>query len=170
MGHDRRVEVVRGRGDRGGRPRAAPSWTLPVRRAGRLVAGSVALSSVDGRLVTSQGGVYLAGQGAALLLGNLRNDMQARIGLAIVVGGAVTVVYNDPTHQARRTPWFSLRCRSRSVGFGDDLHRNRKTATVRRIHATLPAALNSAVKRRLIPWNPALHVELPTAERVDTRV
>jgi integrase len=30
--------------------------------------------------------------------------------------------------------------------------------------------LNAAVKRRLIPWNPALHVELPTGARPDTTV
>jgi signal transduction histidine kinase len=58
-----------------------------------------ALSFPDGRLITSQAGVYVAGLGAALLLGNLRSDTQARTGLAIVVGGAAVVVYNDPTHQ-----------------------------------------------------------------------
>lgn len=41
----------------------------------------------------------------------------------------------------------------------------RSAATVRRIHATLRSALNAAVRRRLIPWNPALHVELPSADR-----
>lgn len=35
------------------------------------------------------------------------------------------------------------------------------TSSVRRIHACLRSALNTAVKRRLIPYNPALHVELP---------
>jgi hypothetical protein len=39
---------------------------------------------------------------------------------------------------------------------------SRGPATVRRIHATLRTALSAAVKRRLIPWNPAVHVELPT--------
>lgn len=34
-------------------------------------------------------------------------------------------------------------------------------ATTRRVHATLRAALNSAYKRRLIPFNPANQVELP---------
>lgn len=34
-------------------------------------------------------------------------------------------------------------------------------ATTRRVHATLRAALNSALKRRLIPFNPANQVELP---------
>ena len=37
---------------------------------------------------------------AAFLLGNLRDDTQARIGLAIVVGGAATVIYNNPRHAA----------------------------------------------------------------------
>ena len=60
---------------------------------------SVALSFVDGDLITSQGGLYVAGLWAALLLGNLRNDVHARIGLAIVAGGAAIVVYNDPSHQ-----------------------------------------------------------------------
>ena len=54
------------------------------------------LSFVDGRLVTSQGGVYIAGLGAAVLLGNLRNGVQARAGLAIVVGSSAILMYNDP--------------------------------------------------------------------------
>jgi integrase len=33
-------------------------------------------------------------------------------------------------------------------------------SSVRRVHAALRSALNTAVKRRLIPYNPALHVEL----------
>ena len=37
---------------------------------------------------------------AAFLLGNLRDDVQARLGLAIVVGGAAIVVYNEPGHVA----------------------------------------------------------------------
>lgn len=35
------------------------------------------------------------------------------------------------------------------------------TASIRRVHACLRSALSTAVKRRLIPYNPALHVELP---------
>ena len=38
-------------------------------------------------------------------------------------------------------------------------------ATQRRIHATLRAALNTAVKRRLIAYNPAVHIELPRGPR-----
>ncbi len=37
--------------------------------------------------------------------------------------------------------------------------------TIRRVHAALRSALNSAVKRHLIAYNPALHVELPSARR-----
>ena len=37
--------------------------------------------------------------------------------------------------------------------------------TVARIHATLRCALNAAVKQRKLPFNPAVHVELPAASR-----
>jgi len=60
---------------------------------------SATLSFVDGRLITSQPGVFVAGLGSALLLGSLRSDVQSRVGLAIVLGGAAIVVYSDPTHE-----------------------------------------------------------------------
>ncbi|MEV7830470.1 Arm DNA-binding domain-containing protein [Streptomyces subrutilus] len=41
----------------------------------------------------------------------------------------------------------------------------RKTATVRRIHATLRSALTTAVKQQLITFNMAKNVELPTSQR-----
>jgi len=44
------------------------------------------------------------------------------------------------------------------------------SSTVRRIHATLRAALNGAVRRRLIPYNPALQVELPAERRTPSSV
>ncbi len=37
--------------------------------------------------------------------------------------------------------------------------------TMRRIHATLMSALNTAVRKRYLPYNPARHVELERAER-----
>jgi signal transduction histidine kinase len=58
------------------------------------------VSFIDGRLVVGQAAVYVAGLGASVLLGNLHGLRQARIGLAIVVGSAVVVMYNDPTHSA----------------------------------------------------------------------
>ncbi|MFI7067328.1 sensor histidine kinase [Kribbella sp. NPDC050124] len=60
---------------------------------------SAALSFADGRLIVDKAGLFLAGMGAAVLLGNSRSDRQARIGLAIVLAGAAIVVYNDPFHQ-----------------------------------------------------------------------
>ncbi len=58
---------------------------------------SGALSFVDGRLIAENDIVFVAGLGAAVLLGHLRNDLEARVGLAMVLGGAATVVYNSPS-------------------------------------------------------------------------
>ena len=72
-------------------PFAAPAavWVL-----------GAAFSFVDGRLVVFTTGVFVAGMVASFLLGNLRDALQARLGLAIVLGGAAIVVYNDPDHTA----------------------------------------------------------------------
>jgi signal transduction histidine kinase len=56
------------------------------------------LSFVDGRLVASTASAVVAGIAAAFLLGNLRDAVQARLGLAIVLSGSAIVIYNDPTH------------------------------------------------------------------------
>jgi signal transduction histidine kinase len=55
---------------------------------------AAALSFVDGELVTFAVGVNIAGLIAAFLLGNLPDARQARFGLAIVVGGALIVMFN----------------------------------------------------------------------------
>jgi signal transduction histidine kinase len=62
--------------------------------------GSAALSLVDGQLVTTQAGGFLAGMAAALLLGGVRRGPLARVGLLVVLGCAAIVVYQDPTHGA----------------------------------------------------------------------
>ena len=59
---------------------------------------SAALSFVDGRLIVGQASISITGMIAAILLGNLRSEKQARVGLAVVATCAITVVYNDPTH------------------------------------------------------------------------
>lgn len=59
---------------------------------------AAAVTFVDGRLVVFTSGVYVAGMAGALLLGSLRDAQQERLGLAIVLGGAAIVVYNDPNH------------------------------------------------------------------------
>lgn len=60
---------------------------------------AAALSFVDGRLVVFPPLVYLAGMAAAFMLGSLRDDRQARLGLAVVVGGAAIVIADDPTRR-----------------------------------------------------------------------
>ena len=69
-------------------PFAAPAavWVL-----------AAALSLVDGRLPVFAVSVFVAGMAAAFLLGNLRDDMQARVGLGIVIAGAAIVTYNNPS-------------------------------------------------------------------------
>ena len=62
-----------------------------------LVAATVSL--VDGRLVVFPLGVYVAGMAAAFLLGKLSDARQGRIGLAVVLGAAAIVVFNDPRHE-----------------------------------------------------------------------
>lgn len=59
---------------------------------------AAAVSFVDGRLVVFTTGAYIAGLSAAFLLGNLRNDLEARLGLAIALGASAILVYNNPEH------------------------------------------------------------------------
>jgi signal transduction histidine kinase len=59
---------------------------------------SAALSFVDGSLIVGLAPVSIAGMVAAVLLGSLPDERQARVGLAVVLVSATTVVYNDPTH------------------------------------------------------------------------
>jgi signal transduction histidine kinase len=66
------------------------------------------LSFVDGRLVTFSTGVYILGIATAFLLGNGRDTTKARLGLAIVVGGAVVIVYNLPEHSAAEQVFIPL--------------------------------------------------------------
>jgi signal transduction histidine kinase len=59
---------------------------------------AAALSFADGGLVPFTASVFAAGIAAAFLLGNLRDAVAARLGLAIVLAGSAIVVYNDPNH------------------------------------------------------------------------
>jgi signal transduction histidine kinase len=61
---------------------------------------AAALSTVDGRLIASLAALTLAGMAASFLLGNLPDAFQGRVGLAVVLGGAAIIVYNDPNHAA----------------------------------------------------------------------
>jgi signal transduction histidine kinase len=59
-----------------------------------------AVSFVDGRLIVFTTTASLAGAVAAFLLGNLRDETQARLGLGITFAGAAIIVYNDPNHSS----------------------------------------------------------------------
>jgi signal transduction histidine kinase len=61
---------------------------------------AAALSFVDGRLVVFTATASVAGLAAAFLLGRLHDGLRARLGLLVVLGGAATIVYNNPTHAA----------------------------------------------------------------------
>jgi signal transduction histidine kinase len=55
-------------------------------------------SFVDGRLVPFSPSISVAGLAGAFLLGNRRSNLESGLGLALIVGGAATIVYHDPTH------------------------------------------------------------------------
>ena len=57
---------------------------------------AVGLSFVDGRMVTFPTGVFVLGMTASFLLGNVHDALPARLGLAVVVGGAAIIIYNRP--------------------------------------------------------------------------
>jgi signal transduction histidine kinase len=75
-------------------------WRFAFAAPAALWLTAAALSFVDGRLVVFPLGADIAGFAASFLLGNLSDRAQARFGLAIVVGAAAIVVYNDPAHSA----------------------------------------------------------------------
>jgi signal transduction histidine kinase len=61
---------------------------------------AAALTFVDGLLIPFIGSLGVVGLATAFLLGNLRDDRQAGIGLAIVLGCIVVVVVNIPGPQS----------------------------------------------------------------------
>ena len=61
---------------------------------------AAALTYVDGVLIPFIGSLGVVGLAAAFLLGNLRDDRQAGVGLAIVLGCIVIVVANIPGPQS----------------------------------------------------------------------
>ena len=60
---------------------------------------AASFSFIDGRLATFSAGTSVAGYVASYLLGNLRDTVQGRVGLAVVVGSAAIVMYNEPGHE-----------------------------------------------------------------------
>ncbi|MCC6223496.1 MAG: sensor histidine kinase [Thermoleophilia bacterium] len=62
--------------------------------------GAAALAFADGRLIVSTASAMAAGMAATFLLGNLRDPVQARVGLATALVAAAVVVYRNPDHSA----------------------------------------------------------------------
>jgi signal transduction histidine kinase len=60
--------------------------------------GATALSFVNGALIPFMVALFPVGLASAFLLGNVRSSRQTWTGLAIVLGGITTVVYNIPGH------------------------------------------------------------------------
>ena len=60
---------------------------------------AAALTFVDGTLIPFIGSLGVVGLATAFLLGNLRDDRQAGIGLAVVIGSILVVVSNIPGTQ-----------------------------------------------------------------------
>jgi signal transduction histidine kinase len=58
---------------------------------------AAALSVVDGNVVTALGVLFATGMAAGFLLGNVSNVARSRIGLAVTLGAATLIAYNDPT-------------------------------------------------------------------------
>jgi len=61
---------------------------------------AAAFSFVDGQLVPDTAGATVAGIAAAVILGNLGDAVQGRIGLAVVLSGAAIIVSNALGHTA----------------------------------------------------------------------
>jgi signal transduction histidine kinase len=66
------------------------------------------LSFVDWRLIPFAISLIPIGMAVAFLLGNLRNAVQAGIGLAVVLGGAAIIVYKIPGHTAAELVFVPL--------------------------------------------------------------
>src|SRR5437660_4166609 len=69
---------------------------------------AVGISFIDWRLVPFAISIFVVGLVAAFLLGNLRNPVQAGIGLVFVIGGPATVVYKIPGHTAAMLVFIPL--------------------------------------------------------------
>ena len=59
---------------------------------------AAAISFVDWQLIPFITSLFPVGMAAAFLLGNLRDRLQAGIGLAVVLGAAATIAYKIPGH------------------------------------------------------------------------
>ena len=66
------------------------------------------LSFIDGQLVTFVTSVFVIAMAASFLLGNQRAVLQAQTGLAVAVGCAAIVVYDNPAHSVSELVFIPL--------------------------------------------------------------
>ena len=78
--------------------RSSPGGAIPFAAPAAYWLLATAISFVDGGLIPSMTSLFPIGLAAAFLLGNQRDSRLAWAGLAIVLGGITTVVYNIPGH------------------------------------------------------------------------
>jgi signal transduction histidine kinase len=71
-----------------------------------LLAAGIAF--VDWRLIPYAISLFVVGLAAAFLIGNLRDPVQAGIGLAIIVAGSANVVYQMPGHSVAELVFIPL--------------------------------------------------------------
>jgi signal transduction histidine kinase len=66
------------------------------------------ITFVDPLLIPYASALFVVGMADAFLLGNLRDSRRAGAGLAVVVGSAVTIVYNIPSHSVSQLVFVPL--------------------------------------------------------------
>jgi signal transduction histidine kinase len=71
---------------------------LPFAAPASVWLATAVLSFVDGRIDVFVETTFVAGVAAAFLLGNLRDGVQAWLGLAVVLSSVTIIVYNNPNH------------------------------------------------------------------------
>ncbi|MBJ7329882.1 MAG: sensor histidine kinase [Solirubrobacteraceae bacterium] len=70
----------------------------PFAAPAALWLGAAGMSFADGDLAAGTVSVYAAGMASAFLLGNLRDEVQGRLGLVIAAGASAIIVVNQPDH------------------------------------------------------------------------
>ena len=80
---------------------------FPFAPAGHWVL-AIGIAFVDWRLIPFAISIFVVGLIAAFLLGNLRDPLQAALGLAFVIGGPLVVVYRIPGHSAAEMIFIPL--------------------------------------------------------------
>ncbi len=104
------------------------------------------ISFVDWRLIPFAISIFVVGLVAAFLLGNLRDPVQAGIGLALVIGGPATVVYKIPGHTTAMLIFIPLEFTIAWVG-GFALRERVEQAEAAEVRASLAERERNAAAR-----------------------